>query len=324
MTIVVPFAPGGGVDHMARLVAGELEKRWKTPFLIENRPGAGSIVAAGHVQKQPADGYTLLMAPAPTMAVNPALYKELPYEPLRDFVPLALLSGSPFVLLVNPKVPAKSVKELIAHAKANPDKLSFASAGPGVPHHLFAELFMSMTGIKMSHVPYKGSAPAINDLTAGHIPVMFSDLGPAAGLLKAGKVRALGISTAARHPNYPDIAPISELGVPDFKVVSWQMIVAPAKTPQPIVEKLHKEINEALATKAVQDRILTYGFLPMDQLSLDGLRGFVQEEADRWTKVIGDAGTRGLALNLPRVRQQVRRGPILKNSPDPVEETPCS
>ena len=190
-------------------------------------------------------------------------------------------------------MPAKSVKELIAFAKAHPDKLSFASAGPGVPHHLFAELFKSMTGIEMSHVPYKGSAPALNDLAAGHIPLMFSDLGPAAGLLKAGKVRALGISTATRHPNYPDIAPISELGVPDFKVVSWQMIVAPAKTPRPVIERLHRDINAALATKAVQDRILTYGFLPMEQLSLDGLQEFVKTEAARWTKVINDTGLAG-------------------------------
>ena len=252
VTIVVPFAPGGGVDHMARLVAQQLEKRWGTPFIIDNRPGAGSILAATHVQKAPADGHTLLMAPAPTMAVNPALYKELPYEPLRDFVPLALLSGSPFVLMVNPAVPAQSVQELIAHARANPDKLSFASAGPGVPHHLFAELFMSMTGIRMSHVPYKGSLPAITDLAAGHIPLMFSDLGPAAGLIAAGKVRPLGISTAERHPNYPDIAPISESGVPEFKVMSWQMIVAPAKTPRPVVEALHKEIVAALAVPEVQ------------------------------------------------------------------------
>ena len=145
--------------------------------------------------KAPPDGYTLLMAPSPTMAVNVALYKNLPYDPLGDFIPLALLSGTPFVLMVNVDLPVKSVPELIAYAKANPGKLSFASAGPGVPHHLFMELFKSMTGIQMSHVPYRGSLPALNDLVAGHIPVMFCDIGPAAGMLQAGRVRPLGIST---------------------------------------------------------------------------------------------------------------------------------
>ncbi len=290
VTIVVPFAPGGGVDQMARLVAQELEKRWGATFVIENKPGAGSIIAATHVQKAQPDGYTLLMAPLPTMVVNPALYKKLPYDPLTDFAPLALLSGTPFVLMVNPSVPAKSVKELIAYAKANPGKLSFASAGPGVPHHLFAEVFKSMTGIEMSHVPYKGSLPALTDLAAGHIPLMFSDLGPARGLMQTGKVRPLGISTAERHPNYPEIPPISEAGVPEFKIVSWQMIVAPAKTPRPVIEKLNREINAVLASQPVRDRILAYGFLPLEQLSVDALQTFVKSESVRWTDVVRAAG----------------------------------
>ena len=206
VTIVNPFAPGGGVDQMARLIAGKLEQRLGKSFVIENKPGAGSIIAATYVQKSNPDGYTLLMAPAPTMAVNVSLYKSLPYEPLTDFVPLALLSGTPFVLMVNVDLPVKSVPELLAYAKANPDKMTFASAGPGVPHHLFMELFMSMTGMKASHVPYRGSLPALNDLVAGHIPMMFSDLGPATGLLEAERgasARHLDQDAASVVPRHP-------------------------------------------------------------------------------------------------------------------------
>ncbi len=210
ITLVVPFAPGGGVDQMARLIAGKLEQRLGKSFVIENKPGAGSIIAATYVQKSNPDGYTLLMAPAPTMAVNVSLYKNLPYDPTSDFSLIGLLSGTPFVLMVNVDLPVKSVPDLLAYAKANPGKMVFASAGPGVPHHLFMELFMSMTGMKASHVPYRGSLPALNDLVAGHIPMMFSDLGPATGLLEAKRVRPLGISTKTRHPSFPDIPPLGD------------------------------------------------------------------------------------------------------------------
>ena len=293
VTIVVPFAPGGGVDQMARLVATRLEQRWGKTFVIENKPGAGSIIAATSVQKAQPDGYTLLMAPAPTMAINVSLYKTLPYKPLEDFTPLALLSGTPFVLLVNPNVPAKSVTEFIEYAKANPGKLSFASAGPGVPHHLFMELFKSMTGLQMSHVPYRGSLPGLNDLVAGHIPVMFCDIGPSAGMIQAGKVRALGISSRARHPSFPEIPPIAEVGLPEFDVTSWQMIAAPAATPRAVAAKLNAELKNILAMPDVQQQILRYGFLPLESRSLDELRDFVKSETVRWGKVVQDAGMAG-------------------------------
>ncbi len=224
VTIVVPFAPGGGVDQMARLIAGKLEQRLGKSFVIENKTGAGSIIAATYVQKAAPDGYTLLMAPAPTMAINVSLYKSLPYDPTADFALVGLLSGTPFVLMVNVDLPVHSVPELIAYAKAHADKMTFASAGPGVPHHLFMELFMSMTGIKATHVPYRGSLPGLNDMVAGHIPMMFSDIGPATGLLEAKKVRPLGISTKTRHPSFPDIPPLNEAGVPGYEAVSWQAI----------------------------------------------------------------------------------------------------
>ena len=293
VTIVNPFAAGGGTDLLARMLAQKLEQRLGKSFVIENKTGAGSIIAAVAVQKAAPDGYTLLMAPSPTMAVNVSLYKSLPYEPLADFIPLALIAQTPFVLMVNPDLPVKSVTELIAYAKANPGKLTFASVGPGVPHHLFMELFKGMTGIQMSHAPYRGSLPALNDVVAGHIPLMFCDLGPAAGALAAGKVRPLGISSRFRVPNYPDIAPIAEAGVPGFEAVSWQMIVAPARTPRPIVDRLHGELLSILATPDAKDAIVKYGFVPIDSPSVEGLQQFVKSEIERWGKVVRDAGFAG-------------------------------
>jgi tripartite-type tricarboxylate transporter receptor subunit TctC len=290
VTVVVPFAPGGGVDQMARLVSGKLEQRLGKSFIIENKPGAGSIIAATYVQKAASDGHTLLMAPAPTMAVNVSLYKNLPYDPTTDFSLIGLLSGTPFVLMVNVDLPVKSVPELLAYAKANQDKMTFASAGPGVPHHLFMELFKGMTGMKASHVPYRGSLPALNDLVAGHIPMMFSDLGPATGLIEGKRVRVLGISTRTRHPSFPDIAPLAEVGVPDYEAVSWQAIAAPAQTPKPILDKLNAEITAVLALPEVKEQILKFGFLPLQNRSVDELKVFVKSEIVRWGKVVQDAG----------------------------------
>ena len=293
ITVVVPFPPGGGVDLMARLVSRKLEQRLGKTFVIENKPGAGSIIAASHVQKSAPDGYTLLMAPSPTMAVNVSLYKSLPYDPTTDFVPLALLSGTPFVLMVNPELPVKSVPELIAYAKANAGKMTFASAGPGVPHHLFMELFKSMTGITATPVPYRGSLPAVTDLAAGHIPMMFCDIGPAEGLLQAKRVRPLGISAKTRHPNYPEIPPLNEAGVPGFDAVSWQAMAAPAATPRSIVDKLNAELTAVLALPDVKEQILKMGFLPLQNRSVDELKAFVKTEIVRWGKVVREAGIAG-------------------------------
>jgi len=293
VTVIVPFAPGGGVDQMARLISGKLEQRLGRSFIIENKPGAGSIIAATHVQKSAPDGYTLLMAPAPTMAVNVSLYKNLPYDPTTDFSLIGLFSGTPFVLMVNVDLPVKSVPELLAYAKANADKMTFASAGPGVPHHLFMELFKSMTGMKASHVPYRGSLPALNDLVAGHIPMMFSDLGPATGLIEGKRVRVLGISTRTRHPSFPDIPPLGEAGVPGYEAVSWQAMAAPAQTPKPVLDKLNSEITAVLAMPEVREQILKYGFLPLQNRSVDELKSFVKSEIVRWGKVVSDAGIAG-------------------------------
>jgi tripartite-type tricarboxylate transporter receptor subunit TctC len=293
VTVVVPFAPGGGVDQMARLIAGKLEQRLGKSFIIENKAGAGSIIAATYVQKSAPDGHTLLMAPAPTMAVNVSLYKSLPYDPAADFALVAVLSGTPFVLMVNVDLPVRTVPELLAYAKANPDKMTFASAGPGVPHHLFMEVFKTMTGMKASHVPYRGSLPALNDLVAGHIPMMFSDIGPATGLIEAKKVRPLGISTRTRHPLFPDIPTLDEAGVPGYDALSWQGMAAPAQTPRPVLDKLNAEITAVLAMPDVREQILKFGFLPLANPNIDALKTFVKSEIVRWSKVVNDAGIAG-------------------------------
>ncbi len=293
VTIVNPFAPGGGTDLLARMVAQKLEQRLGKSFVIENKTGAGSIIAAVAVQKSAPDGYTLLMAPTPTMAVNVSLYKSLPYEPLTDFIPLALLAQTPFILIVNPSLPVKSVPDLLAYAKANPDKMVFASAGPGVPHHLFMELFMSVTGMKASHVPYRGSLPALNDVIAGHVPMMFVDIGPATGALQAGTVRPLGVSARFRVPGFESIPPIAEVGLPAFEAVGWQMLVAPAKTPRPIVDRLNRELTDILAQADTKEQVLKYGFLPVANRSVAALQEFVKSETARWGKVVTEAGIAG-------------------------------
>jgi tripartite-type tricarboxylate transporter receptor subunit TctC len=293
VTIVVPFAAGGGTDILARLVAQRLEQRLGRSFVIENKPGAGSTTGAAFVARANSDGYTLLMAPSPTMAVAITIYKKLAYDPVADFVPLALIAQTPFVLVVNPSLPVHSVEELIRLAKEKPGQLSFGSAGPGTPHHLYAELFKSMTGIEMSHVPYRGSLPLLNDVVAGHIPLTFVDLGPSVGMLQAEKVRPLGISTKTRLAQFPDIPPIAEAGVPGFDAASWQMIVAPAKTPRPIVEKLHSELSSVVALPEFKNQIISAGMLPMDNPSVEGLQDFVKAEIVRWGAVVRRAGLAG-------------------------------
>jgi tripartite-type tricarboxylate transporter receptor subunit TctC len=208
VTFVVPFAPGGGTEFLARMLGQRLEHRLGKPFVIENRAGGGGVIGALSVARAAADGYTILMAPSPVMAINVALHKKLPYEPAADFVPLALVVATPYVLVVTPSLPAQSVADLVTLAKAKPGQLAFASAGLGTPHHLFAQLFKSSTGIEMTHVPYRGSVPALTDVAAGHVQLMFCDIPPALGLIREGKVRALGVSTKERVAALPIFRPL--------------------------------------------------------------------------------------------------------------------
>jgi tripartite-type tricarboxylate transporter receptor subunit TctC len=233
------------------------------------------------------------MAPSPVMAINVALHKKLPYDPAVDFVPLALVVATPYVLVVTPSLPAQSVPDLVALAKAKPGQLAFASAGLGTPHHLFAQLFKGSTRIELTHVPYRGSVPALTDVAAGHVQLMFCDIPPALSLIKEGKVRALGVSTKERVAALPHLSPIAEQGVIGFDAASWQMVVAPAATPKDIVERLHTEIKEFMRLAEIREHASKMGMLPMDTPSVASLQVFVQAEIARWGKVVEQAGIAG-------------------------------
>jgi tripartite-type tricarboxylate transporter receptor subunit TctC len=233
-----------------------------------------------------------MIAPSSTLAVNVTLYKKLSYDPTTDFVPLALAAQTPFVLVVNPSIPAKTVQELLDYVRSKDGKISYATAGAGVPHHLFAELLKTMTGIRMSPVAYRGSLPAVSDVVAGHMPLMFVDLGPSLGLIRAGKIRALGVSTKTRLAVLPDVPPIADT-VPGFDAASWQMLVAPAKTPRPVIDKLHTDLKEALALPDVRENITKAGMGVMESPSVEALQGFIKSEIARWGKVVHEAGIAG-------------------------------
>jgi tripartite-type tricarboxylate transporter receptor subunit TctC len=292
VSFIVPYAAGGGTDVIARTLGQRLEQRLGKPFVIENRPGAGTVIAASAVAKAAPDGYTLLMATSSTMAINATLYKQLPYDPAKDFTPVALICSVPFILVVNPSLPVKSAANLVALAKSKPGELSYGSGGVGAPHHIFAELFKSMTGTDMKHIPYKGSAPALNDVVAGHIPLMFTDVPPAQGLIKDGRVRALGVSALTRVPAVPDIPPLAEVGVPGYDAVAWQMVVAPANTPKAIIAKLNAEMRAIVASPDVQEQFKKIGLITIDSPSPEELEKFVRAEIVRWGKVVAQSGAR--------------------------------
>jgi tripartite-type tricarboxylate transporter receptor subunit TctC len=293
VTFIVPFTAGGSTEFLARLLGQRLEQRLGKPFVIENRPGGGGVVGALSVARAAPDGHTILMAPSSVIAINVALHKKLPYDPAADFVPIALVAATPFVLVVTPSLSAQSVRDLIALAKASPGRLAFASAGLGTPHHLFAELFKSSTGIELTHVPYRGSVPALTDIAAGHVQLMFCDVPPALSLVNDGKVRALGVSTKERVVALPQLSPIAEQGVSGFDAASWQMVVAPAGTPKEIVERLHAEIKDLMLQADIRDHAAKMGVLPIDTPSVASLRIFVQTEIARWGKVVEQAGIAG-------------------------------
>ena len=293
VTIVAPYAAGGGADLIARLMAQKLGERLGQSFVVENRLGAGGVIAASSVAKATPDGYTLLVAASTQLAIQVTLHKQLPYDPATDFMPVALVASVPFVLIVNPSLPVHSVSELIALAKQKPGQLTFGSSGVGGPPHLFTELLKTMTGIEMTHIPYKGTAQAMTDVIAGHVPIIFSDLAPAIPQLKAGKLRALGISSAVRFAGMPEIPPLAETGVPGFDAVSWLALVAPAATPREIVDKLHATVKQIMAEPEVQQRFVDLGNIPLASPPPAELRAYVKSEIVRWGKVVTQAGLAG-------------------------------
>jgi tripartite-type tricarboxylate transporter receptor subunit TctC len=287
VSFIVPFAPGGGTDILARILAQKLEQRLGKAFVVENRPGAGTILATNYLAKSAPDGYTIAMTVS-SLAADVTLYKSLPYDPAKDFALVALIARVPFVLVVNPALPVNSVEDLINLAKQR--TLSYGSGGVGAFHHLAAATFSTMTGIKMTHVPYRGSAPALNDLMAGYVQLMFTDYGPAAPFISSGKVRALAVTTKQPFPVLPEVPPLAEAGVPGFDAAPWQGVIAPEQTPPAIVAKLNAEFNDAVAMPDVRARMRDIGMIPVGAGSPRELAEFLQSEIARWGKVVENAG----------------------------------
>jgi tripartite-type tricarboxylate transporter receptor subunit TctC len=289
ITMVVPFAAGGSTDLVARILAQKLTEQMGQSVVVENRAGAGGNIGAAAVAKATADGYTLLYGTISTHTLNPLMAKKSAYDPVKDFEPIALIGNIPNVLVVNPSVPAKTVQELIALAKASPDKYSYASSGVATPLHLSGEMFNSMAGTKMAHVPYRGAGPAMNDLVAGQVPVLFDNLPSSVEFIKAGKIRALAVTTKTRVEQMPDIPTMDEQGLKGYETYSWQAIFAPAKTPKPIVDKLNAEVKKALADPALQKRLkdLTMTITPSSPAELSK---FVEDQLALWGPITKATG----------------------------------
>ena len=289
--LVVPYAPGGPVDLSARLVAAKLQQALGQPVVVENRPGAGGNIGADFVAKSAPDGHTLVMGAIATHAINPALYAKIPYDPVRDFRHIALLVQVPNVLVVNNDLPARSVAELVALAKRQPGKLDFASGSTGSTGHLAGELFKQLTGTELVHVPYKGSAPAVADLLAGRVQLMFDNLASALPNIQAGKLRALAVTTVHRSSFLPEAPTLDEAGLKGFDMTTWWGLMAPAKTPQPVVDRLAAECAKALASADLQERWRTMGSeLPSVRTPAE-FSAFVERERKLYAGLVKRSGT---------------------------------
>ncbi len=285
ITIIVPQPPGGGTDIISRIVGQQLSVQLGVTVVIENKPGAGTIVGTEAAAKAQPDGYTLLTGLTANMAVNPSLFKRLPYDSVRDFTPVGMLAEFPFVLLVSNNFAAKSVKELIAMAKEKPGQINFASAGNGTGQHLSAELFKLMAGVDMTHVPYRGASPAYTDVISGRTPVFFDNLASALGQIKAGTVRALAVTGSERASLLPDVPTVAEAGVPGYQNYVWFGLFAPKKTPQDVIEKLHEEIVKAVSTPSVKAQIVRDAGVPMDT-PLREIEPLLKADIAKWADVI--------------------------------------
>jgi tripartite-type tricarboxylate transporter receptor subunit TctC len=289
--IVVPFPPGGGVDVVARVIAPRLTELLGQSVIVENRGGAGGSLGATMVAQSPKDGYTLLLGTGSTHGTNPNVYTKLPYDPVRDFTPVALITEAPLVLVTNNAVPVKNVTDLIALAKAKRGELSFGSYGIGSSNHLVAELFNSMAGIEANHIPYRGSAPMMTDLIGGRIQYAFDGVATTLGYIRAGTVRMLGVSTGKRSPVLPDDPAIAEAGVPGFDASVWFALFAPAGTPKAVVELLNSKVNAAIAPAEVRENFLKLGNVPVGG-GPDVLAARVQAELQKWTAIVRDKNIR--------------------------------
>jgi tripartite-type tricarboxylate transporter receptor subunit TctC len=289
ITLVVPYAAGGGNDLLARIAAEKMTKALGAQVVIENRPGAGGSTATRQVAKSAPDGYTLVIGGTGTLAVNPTLYQNVGYDPRKDFAPIGLIGTSALVVLVNSTLPIKSIRELIEFARREPGKINYASAGVGSGIHLATVLFELMAGIKLTHIPYRGSAPALTDLMGGHVAIYFSSLPPAVELAKEDKVRALAVTGATRSSVFPDLPTVSEAALPGYEAVLHYGIVAPAGTPKPIVVKLNTALREGLSAPDTRERMATDGTEPLASTPEEYAADIDREET-KWSAVVRKAG----------------------------------
>lgn len=287
VTIYVPFPPGGTTDILARELAAELQRRWQQPVIVENKAGASGTIFSAQLVRMPADGHKLMLT-ATHHVINPALYKNLPYNTRKDFTPIAQIAAVPNVLVAHPSFAPRTVKELIAYAKSNPGKVSFGSAGIGGANHLSGELFKSMTGIDMVHIPYKGAAPALNDLLGGQIPVMFDSVPGVLSHIKAGKLNALGVTSVKRSEALPNVPTIDEAGVKGFEATAWFGLYAPAGMPAALSAKLNNDVREALQAPEVRKSYERQGAEP-GTMEQPQFAAFVDAEMSKWAKVIDEA-----------------------------------
>lgn len=287
--MIVPYPAGGTTDLLGRMVADELQTGLGAATIVENKPGAGTTIGAEQVARAAPDGYTLLLATSTTLAINKALYNKLPYDPVKDFTPIALVAGVPFALIVNPQVPAKTPTEFIAYAKSKPG-LAYGSAGNGSPQHLGAEMLKSAAGIDVRHVPYRGSVAAMLDVIAGHVAFMVVDLQPALPQIAAGKVRVLGVTTPRRVASAPDIPTLAEGGLAGFELVAWQGVVGPAGLPRPIVDQLAAQIGKLVADPATRDKFKVMALEPLPPSTPDSFAIYVKTEVDRWAAIVKSSG----------------------------------
>jgi tripartite-type tricarboxylate transporter receptor subunit TctC len=294
ITLVVPYAPGGTTDLLGRLLAQNMGPLLGRTIIVDNKPGAGSGIGASYVAHAAPDGTTLLVATSTTLAINPWLYKKLAYEPQKDFAPIGIIGAVPLVVVVNAALPVKNIAELVALSKSRPRGLSFGSAGNGSPQHLVAEMFKAATGAELTHVPYKGSSPAVTDLLGGQIDLMFSDIPPALPHVKSGRLRALAVTSSHRQPALPDVPTIAETGAAgtkDFEGVAWQGLVAPAGTPHELIQKYADALAKVMARKDLRARLEADGVDPVaNPMSPEQMAAYIRSESERWGKVIRASG----------------------------------
>jgi tripartite-type tricarboxylate transporter receptor subunit TctC len=294
ITLMLPLGAGGAMDILARAqFEPKLKERLGKPVIIENRTGGGTVIAATAVAHSPPDGYTLFFVPAGTLTTNATLYKKLPYDPAKDFTPIALTSSVAFVLVVNPSLPIHSMKELVQYAKERPGQLAFGSTGIGATPHLAVEMIMREAGLKMTHVPYRGMPQAVNDVVGNHVQMAFADPAGAPPLIKDGKLRPLAVSSKTRISSLPDVPTMEEAGFPGYEAVSWHMIVGPAGMPKEIVGRLHAEFKRITASPDFKAQVERMGLLAIDSPPPDELKRYLDKEIASWGKLVRDVGIAG-------------------------------